>query len=390
MDARTVNNLPPAATHDGAVRCLMAIELSKKSWIVAVNTPLSDKISTHTVKGWEELAELLDKIRTRVGREVKGPVEFVSCYEAGYDGFWIHRLLEKNGVRNFVIDPASLQVDRRARRVKTDYVDVTKLLRSLMAYLRGEPKVWSVVRVPTVAEEDDRRLHRERDRLINERIQHVNRIKGLCAVHGIYHYQPLRSNRMKRLEQLQTADGGKLPPRAKAEIQRELQRLELVLEMIKPIEKQRDTMALGKAPSTYGNAKKVQQLVKIGSIGPEIATVLVGEVFYRQFNNRQQVGSYVGLTPSHFQSGPSSRDQGISKAGNPKARTIMLELAWFWIRYQPDSALTVWFRERVGTAKGRIRRIAIVAVARKLLIALWRYLETGLLPTGAKLKTSNR
>jgi transposase len=389
MDARTVNNLPPTATH-GAVCCLMAIELSKKSWIVAVNTPLSDKISNHTVKGWKELLELIDKIRSRVGRELRRPAEFISCYEAGYDGFWLHRLLEENGVRNYVIDPASLQVDRRARRVKTDNVDVTKLLRSLMAYLRGEPKVWSVVRVPTVAEEDDRRLHRERDRLINERVQHVNRIKGLCAVHGVYHYEPLRLDRMKRLEQLRTSDERELPPRVKAEIRRELQRLELVLQMIKVIEKEQNAMALGKATSTYGHAKKVQQLVKIGSIGPEIATVLVGEVFYRQFNNRQQVGSYVGLTPSHFQSGPSSRDQGISKAGNPKARTIMLELAWFWIRYQPNSPLTTWFRERVGTAKGRIRRIAIVAVARKLLIALWRYVETGVVPTGAKLKTSNR
>ena len=389
MDARTMNNLPLTATH-GAVCCLMAIELSKKSWIVAVNTPLSDKISNHTVKGWKELLELIDKIRSRVGRELKRPAEFISCYEAGYDGFWLHRLLQENGVRNYVIDPASLQVDRRARRVKTDNVDVTKLLRSLMAYLRGEPKVWSVVRVPTVAEEDDRRLHRERDRLINERVQHVNRIKGLCAVHGVYHYEPLRLDRMKRLEQLRTGDERELPPRVKAEIRRELRRLELVLQMIKVIEKERNAMALGKATSTYGNANKVQQLVKIGSIGPEIATVLVGEVFYRQFNNRQQVGSYVGLTPSHFQSGPSSRDQGISKAGNPKARTIMLELAWFWIRYQPNSPLTIWFRERVGTAKGRIRRIAIVAMARKLLIALWRYVETGVVPTGAKLKTSNR
>jgi len=178
MDARTVNNLPPAATDDGAVRCLMTIELSKKSWIVAVNTPLSDKISKYTVKGWHGLLEVIGKIRTRVGRELKRPVEVVSCYEAGYDGFWLHRLLEENGVRNYVIDPASLQVDRRARRVKTDNIDVTKLLRSLMAYLRGEPKVWSVVRIPTIAEEDDRRLHRERDRLINERVQHVNRIKG--------------------------------------------------------------------------------------------------------------------------------------------------------------------------------------------------------------------
>ena len=194
MEARTVNNLPPAAAQDDAVRCLVAIELSKKGWIVAVNTPLSDKISRHTLKAGDgkELLDLCERIRTRVARETKKRVEIVSCYEAGYDGFWLHRLLETHGIRNYVIDPASLQVDRRARRAKTDRVDVERLLRSLMAYLRGEPKVWSVVRVPSVAEEDDRRRHRERGRLINERIQHVNRIKGLLAIHGIYDYQPLR------------------------------------------------------------------------------------------------------------------------------------------------------------------------------------------------------
>jgi len=180
MEARTVNNPPPAAPHDDAVRCVLAIELSKKSWIVAVNTPLSEKISRHTLEAcdWKELLKLCERIRTRIARELKKDVELVSCYEAGYDGFWLHRLLEAHGIRNYVIDPASLQVDRRARRAKTDRVDVERLLRSLMAYLRGEPKVWSVVCVPSVAEEDDRRLHRERGRLINERIQHVNRIKG--------------------------------------------------------------------------------------------------------------------------------------------------------------------------------------------------------------------
>ena len=388
MDVRTVNNLPPAAAHDAIVRCLLAIELSKKSWIVAVNTPLSEKISRYTLKGcdWKGLLELIEKIRTRVARELNRPVEIISCYEAGYDGFWLHRLLEAHGVRNHVIDPASVQVDRRARRVKTDNIDVAQLLRSLMAYLRGDPKVWSVVRVPSVAEEDDRRLHRERDRLVNERVQHVNRIKGLCAIHGIYDYEPIRSNRMLRLERLQTGDGRKLPPHSKAEIVRELQRLELVLTMIKTIEAERKAIISAKRPSTHVNAKKLQSLVKIRSIGPGIATVLVGEVFYRKFNNRQQLGSYVGLTPSHFQSGPMSRDQGISKAGNPKARTIMIELAWMWLRHQPNSPLSVWFHERVGTAKGRIRRITIVAVARKLLIALWRYLETGLVPTGAVVK----
>jgi transposase len=386
MEARTVNALPSAAADHAAVRCLLAIELSKKSWVVAINTPLADKISRHTLPGcdWTGLLELIQRVRTRVARELGRPVEMISCYEAGYDGFWLHRLLEGQGVHSLVVDPASVQVDRRARRAKTDRIDAERLLRSLMAYLRGEPKVWSVVRVPSVAEEDDRRLHRERDRLITERIQHVNRIKGLCAIHGIYDYQPMRRDRMLRLEQLHTGDGRELPPRLKAEIARELQRLELVLRMLKEIEAERNAIASAKM-SAHTNAKKIQHLVKLKAIGPEIATVLTGEVFYRPFNNRLQVASYVGLTPSPFQSGSKCRDQGISKAGNPKARSTMIELAWLWLRHQPDSPLSIWFRERVGTRKGRIRRITIVAVARKLLIALWRYLETGVVPTGAVL-----
>lgn len=342
MEARTVNNIAPAASHDETARCLLAIELSKKSWIVAVNTPLSDKIGRHTLQAcdWKGLLELIARIRTRVIQALNRPVEAISCYEAGYDGFWLHRLLEAHGVRNYVIDPASVQVDRRARRVKTDKIDVGRLLRSLMAYLRGEPKVWSVVHVPSVVEEDDRRLHRERDRLINERVQHVNRIKGLCAVHGIYDYEPLRPNRLARLEQMRTADGRELPARFKAEIVRELQRLELVLTMIRTIEAERDALVSAGKSSTHANAKKIRNLIKLKSIGAEIGTTLVGEVFYRQFDNRRQLGSYVGLTPSHFQSGPMSRDQGISKAGNPKARTIMIELAWLWLRHQPDSPLS--------------------------------------------------
>src|SRR5246500_906866 len=305
MEARTVNNLPPAATHDDAVRCLLAIELSKKSWIVAVNPPLSDKVSRHTLKPCDgkELLDLCERIRTRVARETKQRVEIVSCYEAGYDGFWLHRLLEAHGIRNYVIDPASLQVDRRARRAKTDRVDVERLLRSLMAYLRGEPKVWSVVRVPSVAEEDDRRLHRERGRLINERIQHVNRIKGLLAIHGIYDYPALRHDRMQQLERLRTADGRSLRPRLMAEILRELQRLELVIGMIKTMEAERHAIASAKTEAEHTSAKKIQDLAKIKCIGPEFANTLVGEVFYRSFDNRKQLASYVGLTPAHFQSG---------------------------------------------------------------------------------------
>ena len=333
METRTVNSLPLAAYHDGAVRCLLAIELSKKSWIVAVNTPLSDKVGRHTLRAgdWKGLLDLIARIRTRAVEALNRPVEVISCYEAGYDGFWLHRLLEAHGVRNYVIDPASLQVDRRARRVKTDNIDLGRLLRSLMAYLRSEPKVWSIVRVPS--DEDDRRLHRERDRLINERVQHVNRIKGLCAVHGIYDYEPLRPNRLARLGQLRAADGCELPPRFKAEIMRELQRLELVLNMIKTIEAERDAIVSTGKSSTHANAKKIQDLIRLKSVGPEIGTTLVGEVFYRHFNNRQQLGSYVGLTPSHFQSGPSSRDQGISKAGNPKG--AVADVVEIWMTLSP-------------------------------------------------------
>src|SRR5262249_44457523 len=187
MDARTVNSLSPAASHDETVRCLLAIELSKKSWIVAVNTPLAGKISHYTVESgdWRGLLKLIDRISRRVAEQLGRDVEVISCYEAGYDGFWLHRILESHGIRNHVIDPASVQVDRRARRAKSDSVDANRMLRSLMAYLRGEPKVWSVVRIPSLIEEDDRRLHRERERRINERVGHVNRIKALCAIHGI-------------------------------------------------------------------------------------------------------------------------------------------------------------------------------------------------------------
>jgi transposase len=386
MMARPENNLP-AAAHDGAARCLLAIEISKQSWVIAASTPLSDKISRHTLKSrsLKGLLELVDRLRVRISRATGQVVEVISCYEAGYDGFWLHRSMEEHGVRNHVIDPASLQVDRRARRTKTDRIDAERLLRSLGAYLRGEPKVWSVVRVPSIAEEDARRLHRERARLIAERVQHVNRIKGLCAIHGIYDYEPMRPSRLARLEKLRTAQGEELPERLKGEIRRQLQRLELVLEMIGALEAERDAIVTDAAPAQL-NADKIRRLNELRALGPEISTVLVGEVFYRSFNNRRQVGSYVGFPPSPFASGGTAREQGISKAGNPKARKTMIELAWLWLRYQPDSALSIWFRERVGTMKGRIRRITIVAVARKLLVALWRYLETGMIPQGALLK----
>ncbi len=386
MDIRTTTS-SPAASDIEAARIVVAIELSKKSWLVGMVTPLADKISLHTVAAGDggALLALLSRTRRKVETALGRPVEIVSCYEAGYDGFWLHRLLEGHGVRNHVFDPASLQVNRRARRAKTDRVDVEGMSRALLAHLRGEPRVVSVVRVPSVEQEDARRLHRERDRLIRERVQHVNRIKGLLATQGIYDYQPLRRDRHDRLAGLVTGDGRALPARLGAEIARELRRLELVVEMIAALEAERNAIAEARSAAHPG-AAKVQALAKLKAIGPEFATVLVGEAFHRTFANRRQVAAYGGLDPSPFNSGGMSRDQGIAKAGNAKLRTTMIELAWMWLRYQPDSALSHWFHQRVGTLKGRPRRIAIVALARKLLVALWRYVETGLVPHGARFK----
>ena len=378
---------PSAGADNEPVHCYVAIELSKSSWIVGFQTPLTNKTSQYQVKACDAnaLLELIERIRTRVARELRRPIEVMSCYEAGYDGFWLHRVLKAHGIHNHVLDPASLQVNRRARRAKTDRIDADRMVRALIRYLRGEPEACSVVRVPSVEQEDAKRLHRERRRLIAERVQHVNRIKGLCATQGIYHYAPLRKDRLARLDDLRTGDGRALPTRLKAEIARELKRLEVLLEMIATVETERDVI-LTSAASTHLNAGKIKMLAKLKAIGPEFATTLVGEVFYREFANRRKLGSYVGLGSSPFCSGPVDRDQGISKAGNPTARSMMIELAWTWLRYQPGSALSIWFRERVGNLKGRPRRIAIVAMARKLLVALWRYLQTGLVPTGALLK----
>lgn len=377
----------PTAVAGEVVRIFLALELSRSSWLVASHTPAADKISRHKLAAGDidGLLALIERLRTRVEQKTGQPVQVISCYEAGYDGFWLDRKLKAEGVINHVMDPASIQVDRRARRVKTDAVDADALLRALMAFCRGERKVCSMVRVPTREEEDAKRLSREREQLIKERVRHVNRIKGLCATQGIYDYQPLKADRLERLDELRTGDGNPLPDRLKNEIRRQLERLKLLLELIGTVEAERDAVVKADKPASEAD-RKIRALAKLKGIGPEIATVLYNEVFYRQFANRRDVAAYVGLTPSLFASGDLRHDQGISKAGNPRARATMVELAWLWVRHQSGSDLTGWFLSRVSGIKGRIKRIAIVALARKVLVALWRYLETGLVPTGAMLK----
>jgi transposase len=367
--------------------CFMAIELSKTKWLVGMLTPLSDKISLRSIPcgAVQSLIGIIDRTLDKVLQATGQPARIVSCYEAGYDGFWLHRVLDAHGVTNHVIDAASLLVSRKARRAKTDRLDAEKLVRVLMAFWRGEPKVCSVVQPPSIDEEDAKRQHREREFLMKERVQHIGRIKGLLATQGVYEFQPSRRDWQSRLAKLITGDGRPLPPRLAAEIDRHCRRLATVNVMLKEIDEEREAAMKKAAPSgPCGNG--AQRLAQLKGIGSQIATVLATEVFYRQFKNRRGLGSYLGLTPSPFQSGGMDREQGITKAGNPRARTISIELAWLWLRYQPQSTLARWFNERTNGLKGRIRRIIIVAVARKLMIALWRYLETGLMPDGAELK----
>jgi transposase len=290
------------------------------------------------------------------------------------------------------VDPASIAVDRRKRRRKTDSIDADALLRTLMAWARGERRVCSMVRPPSPEDEDRRRLSREREALVKERIQHSNRIKGLLAAQGIADFEPLRPDHRARLDRLTTGDGRALPPRLTAEIRRQLARLEAVVTDLKAVEAERDALLAGDKPATPAAPAEAAPpeaavLLRLKGIGPEFASVLCLELLFRSFSNRREVAAYGGLTPSPFKSGGIDREQGISKSGNPRLRKMMIQLAWMWIRYQPGSAISRWFAAFVGTRRGRIRRIAIVAVARKLLIALWRFATQGIVPEGAALKS---
>ena len=353
-----------------------ALEMSKKTWLLAIQFPDREQPSVYTIKGGDAAA-LLAKLaaRDRWAKVSDSPPTIVLCYEVGYDAFWLARFLIAHGIECLVIDPGSLEVKRRPRRVKTDRVDLKKLLRTLSAWRRGERHVWSVVRIPTIEEEDLRHSHRERRRLIGERTAHINRIKGLLFAQGI------RVDNIKTLalEKLVTGDGHRLLPRLAAEIAREMKRLAMVQEQIDDIERERDT-----APTPCKETEKKRHLLlQLKSIGPTNAAVLSREVYYRHFDNQRQIGSFLGLTPSPYDSGEEERCQGISRAGSGRVRAVMIEAAWLWVQHQSKSALTRWFIQRTAGQSKRIRKIMIVALARKLAIALWRFVELGLVPEGA-------
>jgi transposase len=374
----------PTAVRTDLGAIFVSLELSRSSWVVTALLPGGERMSRHTVPGGD-IAGLLDrfsqlwgKAQARTGRHF--PI--IVIQEAGLDGFWIHRALEKQGVESHVVDPASIATSRRRRRAKTDRLDGETLVRALLAFKRGEPRVCAMVKAPSPEDEDRRRITRERKVLICERVEHVNRIKGLFFAQGIRGYEPLRRDRRARLEELRTGDGRDLPPHLKAQILRELDRLELTLAQIKAVEAERDA-ALAEEPQHREMPATAKMLLGIKGIGPEFAALLWSEGLFRHFDNRRQVAAYAGLAPTPWQSGAVSREQGVSRAGNPRLRSTMIQLAWLWLGHQPQSALTRWFRERVERNGGRLRKTAIVALARKLLVALWKYVSSGVVIEGA-------
>ncbi|MGH9787626.1 MAG: IS110 family transposase [Candidatus Acidiferrales bacterium] len=387
MDNR--KDTAPAVGLDVAT-VFVAIELSGKSWLAALQSPRQERPSRHQLAPADArgLWAVVERERAALLGGGYREVRVVTCYEAGRDGFWLHRFLVAQGAHSQVVDPGSVLVNRRARRAKSDGLDVEGLLRLVIRHDAGDRHLGRMVVVPSVAEEDACRPGRERRRLLSERTAHNNRIQGLLATHGIYGYRPLCAERWVRLAALRGADGRPLPAQVHEEIVRELHRLEFAQAQIAALEKQRAARLAAAAADDCG-ARQVNALMRLRGFGIEFSTVLAREVYYREFANRRGVGSYVGLTSSPFKSGGVDHEQGIAKAGNRRARSTAIELAWLWLMHQPDSALSRWFQARLGANKSRrMKRILIVALARKLVVALWRYLTTGLVPEGARLKAA--
>jgi transposase len=367
--------------------CYVALELSRAKWLVGALLPGRSKVSTALVPGGatDALLDVLDRFAARASREAGRSVPVKVCYEAGYDGFWLARFLLARGVETHVLDPASFLVSRRGRRAKTDRLDVQAMAFTLKAYLLGDRSVCRAVVVPSPEQEDAKRLSRERTQLAAEKTRHTNRIRGLLALHGIREVKGLWGGEWtKALGELRTGDGRELGGYLRAEIAREFERLHLVLRHMRALDADREA-ALTAETSAFPQRHKVGVLIKLAGIGPITATALVAEVFHRRFQSRRHLASYLGLAPVPYASGESERDQGISKAGNQPARSLLVELAWGWLRHQPGSGLAAWYRRGFAERGKRGRKVGIVALARKLAIALWRYVETGVVPEGAAL-----
>lgn len=373
---------PAAFDHDSTMA--LALELSGKSWELGAVVPglarrPRRRLEPRDVTGLLGQVERWKAEAATKGRHI-GRV--VLSYEAGRDGFWIARTLIDRGLEVHIMHPASIPVERKKRRSKTDRLDLEMLLRTLLAWLRGEPMACSMVAIPSEAEEDCRRPGRERERLVSERIALENRMQSLLCLHGVYRFKPRLKKAAAQLDALRRFDGSPLPQELMAELRRLLERHQLLSTQLKAIETARQAVLSDPAPDRA--AQQIQALVILYGLGLGTATDLAYEVFCRKFRNHKAIASFVGLTGSPFNSGGSEREQGISKSGNPRIRRLLLQLAWRWLRLQPQSELSRWFMERTGGAKGRIRKVMAVALARKLLVALWRYLQAGELPAGAR------
>jgi transposase len=361
----------------------MAFELSQQKWKLGFTIGLGQSPRRRRIAAGDLVAldEEIGRAKKRFGLPEGARV--MSCYEAGRDGFWLHRCLEGGGIENLVVDSASIEVNRRAKRAKTDRMDVEKLLTMLVRYDYGEEKVWSVVQVPSVEAEDKRHLHRGLAALKEDRTRHINRIKGLLAGQGVR--LGVGADFLERMERVRLWDGTPLGGGLRARLAREYASLQFVREQIKEVEAERgELIRSGEGASE----EKVRRLLRLRGIGENSSWLFVMEFFgWREFRNRREVGGLSGLTPTPYQSGDETREQGISKAGNRAIRAMAIEIAWGWLRFQPKSELSRWYWERFGQGSKRVRKIGIVAVARKLLIALWRYLEYGEIPAGAQLKS---
>ena len=357
----------------------LALDLGTRDWMLAFTVGLGQPPRLKTIKA-RNTTVLLDQIKAakkRFGLPEDAPV--LACYEAGRDGFWLHRFLLAQGVQNLVVDSSSIEVNRRQRRAKSDHLDAAKLVHQLIRWHNGEKKVWSVVRPPSVEQEDGRQLHREMIKLKADQTAQGNSIKGLLAALGLC--VKVDETLPTQLESLQQWDGAKLPPALHQRLLREFQRWQLIDRQLRELEAQR--MAKIRDDKTP-HVEKVRRLLNLRGIGDNGSWLLVHEVFgWRTIRNRREVGSLAGLTPTPYSSGESRREQGISKAGNRRVRWMMTELAWSWTRYQPQSELSQWYKRRFGLGNKRLRKVGIMALARKLLIALWKYVEGGEAPAGA-------
>lgn len=362
----------------------LAFELGETEWKLGFTIGLGQNPRRRTIKAGDRdtLEREIGLAKQRFGLPEETRV--MSCYEAGRDGFWLHRYLISQGIENLVVDSASIEVNRRAKRAKTDRLDAGKLLTMLIRYDSGEQKVWCVVHVPSEEAEDNRHLHRALKTFKSERTRHINRLKGLLVGQGVR--LPVNANFLERVERVRLWNGQPIPPGLQSRLQREFAGFQFVDGQIKALQaKRRELLRTSEDPSV----EQVRRLLRLRGIGENSAWLFVMEFFaWRQFRNRRQVGALAGLTPTPYQSGEQSREQGIDKSGNSPVRSIAIEIAWGWLRHQPESELTLWFHKRFGHGSKRLRKIGIVAVARKLLIALWRYLEYGEVPAGAQFKAT--